>query len=331
MTEEYIKLMNHLEVAGIRTMQEHYDFSRDRLNDYYDSFISYADDHLQKKAAELAFPPTYLYIRKDVTLNAYASSTDEYKILGFHHGAFEQMYDFFEAQSELLNEPQHGAVRKLLEHTENPPFYAFFQYFMMFLYYHEYAHLVQGSRCGSSFFLLEYLGAKQSVVDVLVSHAREFDADILACNAVGRLVAHHFLDEKGQFTATSQELTLLASVALTSIFCYFWIAPGGRVPLYYQEFDHPHPYIRICYIAIYLTNAIAINIPVNIQMDPKLAVTNALKLAEIMISIKFPVAVRRFAEEFKANDQKISDYVNVIINRAVEIPELCNNRPDNVL
>jgi hypothetical protein len=331
MTNAYVKMMDDLEAAGIRTMRDHYDFSRDALDEEYDSFFEYSTTHMKKKEKDLGYPTCYLYIRNDPTINAYAASTPTYKIIGFHHGCFERLYSFFNSQEDLLNDPEYGTIKSLLARLGNDTIYSFFQYYMMFLYYHEFAHLVQGSRTKTTFYLQEYATKGQGCTDILYCHAREMDSDWLACNACGIMVGQFFLDEQNNFNGTGEELTTLATVALTAIFCYFLIAAGYNQEIYFEAEDHPHPFVRISYVAEFLAKVIAGNKPDSVKFDANSAVGSALELSERMLSSTFPNALPNFKQAFTENKHQIEEYVNKIIDRAIDTPELCMNQSHDIL
>lgn len=155
MSEAYADLVVHLVRSGIVASQHLYDFSYKSLEVVYDQFYDFFNEILQEQAKKLGFPPSYLYFVDDEDPNAYASSPGDCKKIGIHYGAIEKLYEFFERQEDLLKTAPFNNVRDLLSSTGNPVYYAFTQYFYTFLFYHEYAHLIQRSPI-ESFTHIEY-------------------------------------------------------------------------------------------------------------------------------------------------------------------------------
>lgn len=198
---------------------------------------------------------------------------------------------------------------------------------MSHAYYHEYAHLVQRSpinRADHS----EDNASIPSPAEVPESHAREMDADWLATNIVALQLTGAFTDEESRWIGgNGADLVTLASVALCSIFCFFVQAAQRYTDVYFGERVHPHPLIRIAFIAQYMGKVIRKNLPDSIEFDEARALRKALSLAERMLTPVYGDAVARLAEQLDRHYADIERYGNQIIDKALSMPGMCGSRP----
>src|ERR1700761_3493517 len=102
MVHAYIKLIDLLVSTKIVDKKELYDYSYKELEEVYDQFYDFANTFLQDQVQKQRFPPSYLFFVDDESPNAYAVSTEKYKKIGFHFGAIEALYYFFERQKDIL-------------------------------------------------------------------------------------------------------------------------------------------------------------------------------------------------------------------------------------
>ena len=138
-------LENRDELVAKKIVPSHaiYDYRDDPLQEAYDELFKLAHEHLQKKQITLKFPTTYFYYDTDLSTNAFAFSKPEYKLIGVNKGAVENMFNFFEDQKEIFNKEEYQSFNGLISRTNNPTHVTIYQLYTLFLYYHEYAHLIQ--------------------------------------------------------------------------------------------------------------------------------------------------------------------------------------------
>lgn len=297
-----------------------------RLTDVYELFYEFANTHLQGRRQALGFPPSYLFFRNDFSVNAFARTRAAYKMIGINYGCFEQMFGLYEDNEAKFGGQEYESLHQVCVKIGNPLHICLFQFFSMFVYYHEYAHLVQRSPL-STFQIDESLSGNVPAPDVLRSHAYELDADWYASSNAGQHMTQFFEDVNHEFTGTEQEVSDMASLGLTAILCYF-IKSGGAFPqMYLAERTHPHAFVRLCYCTIFLLNTLAPNLPPNFVINQADILNKSISMAELILAGPPGNPVAGFAGIFMQHQQAMENHINDIIDYAVGDPFLCRNRP----
>lgn len=326
MSPAYTTLVAALNQQNLVLADDIYDTDTvQRLTDVYELFYDFANTHLQGRRAALGFPPSYLFFRNDISVNAFARTRATYKMIGINYGCIETIYDLFEERAPRFEDPAYSSLHALAARIGNPMHVCFFQFFSLFLYYHEYAHLVQ--RAPLATFDIDELNGNPAVEQVLRSHAYELDADWYAASNAAMHMTQYFENEDGGFEGTEQEVADMISIGLAAILTYF-IKSGGPFPvLYLAERSHPHPFVRLSYCAVFLLDTLAPNLPANFELNQATILNKSALLAQIMLTENNINPLIGFAAIFMQNHDAIENHINNIIEYAVGDPHLCRNRP----
>ena len=328
MRQPYVDNYERIEAAGILAADEKlYDYSDDERKDAYDDLFESANEFLQQQAKAQGFPPCFFYFRRDDSVNAFAISQKKYKRIAFTHGMVEALYDYFEQKEDLLQEAEFSDLHNVLAPYQNPYSYNFFQFWQMFTTYHEYAHLVQRGR-NSEFSYAEFDSGKPG--DILESHALELDADFLAASQLAINILEEMRDSAGNLKRDPGDLQVLCSIALASAFIFFMKTAGGLKGLYFQENEHPHPYVRIAFLSNIMLDTIQKNAP-DLPFDSRACVNRALDIAEKIMDGDYKDPAQTFKAEFGKHFDPIINHLVGVVEKMKTMPNLCYNLPPDRL
>lgn len=325
MSPAYTALIQSLSLQNLVPAADIYNTDTvQRLTPVYDLFYDFANTHLQQRRAALGFPPSYLFFRNDFTVNAFARTMPNYKMIGINYGCIEIMYDFFDEKAPSFNGQDHASLHAVAAKIGNPLHVDFFQFFSLFVYYHEYAHLVQ--RAPLSNFDIDELNNTLTPEQVIQTHAYELDADWYSVSNVAMHMTQFFENEAGEFEGTEQEVADMVAIGLAAILTYF-VKSGGAFPvLYLAEKKHPHPFVRLSYCSVFLLDTLAPNLPDGFALNKTAIMHKAVSLAETMLTEDGVNPLEGFAGIFMQNSDAIEEHINNIIDYAVSDPNLCRNR-----
>lgn len=328
MTAAYRNVLDRFARGELTLNQPVYDYSTNgQLQELYDTFYTAMNGHLQDRAALQGWPaPVFLFVDRPV-VNAFASPRNNPMMIGINRGLIETMFGLFDGQQQVFDLPEFEDIRQVLTSTGNEPSIVILQFVLAFCYQHEYAHLLQLSP-EVPFTFEEVQNLPTRPADVPVLHAYEMDADDVAAHRVGWLLTGHFKDDQNNWlNGTSDQVTDLAGAALAGIFCMMVHFAQGHPVIYYGELAHPHPLIRLAFVAQKLPRIIRANVPAGIELDDQAALTKAVRLAERILQPIYGDAVRGLAGILTANDVEIRAYGNRIIDLALTMPGLSHRRP----
>ncbi|PWV47051.1 hypothetical protein [Chitinophaga sp. S165] len=327
MTAAYRNVLDRFANGELTLDKPIYDYSANRqLHELYDTFYIAMDGHLQDRAQMLGWPPPVLLFVERPTVNAFASPGRNPKMIGINCGLVETMFTLFDGQQQVFDLPEFAEIGQVLASTGNEPSISILQFVLSFCYQHEYAHLLQLSPA-VPFTVEERQGLPTPPASVPVRHALEMDADHVAAHRVGWLLTGHFKDEHDNWqNGTSEQVTDLTAAAQAGIFCLMVHFAKKFPVIYYGELDHPHPLVRIAFIARYLPKIIRANVPDGIVLDDRAALTKAFRLAERLLLPTYGDPVKNLATIFAANEADIQAYGNQIIDLARSMPGLSHHR-----
>ena len=327
MTPIYTATRDTLIQQGIVTADDVYNTDNDPyLSELFDLYHEKMNEHLQGRKALLNFPPSFLYFHNDFSVNGFARTHANYKLIGIYYGSVEILFALFEDSLEKFAGEVYQDLHDLSAKIGNPLNITFFQFFSLFVYYHEYAHLVQ--RAPQAFYdISEEFGNVLTAGEALEKHKREFDADWFAATNLAMHMTQFFKDADGNFNATPEEVQNIAAIGLASILCYF-IKSAGTVPnLYLQEKSHAHRYVRLSYCTFFLLETIAPNLPQDFPVNNPAILTKSVQLASIILEDEMGEVVNTFMGIFLENVDAIEAYIQEIIAVAIDDPFMCRNRP----
>jgi hypothetical protein len=327
MRQPYIDNIEQINKSGILDPGEKlYDYSYDFRVDAYDDFFENANHWLQRQAVAQQFPACFLYFRSDDTTNAFARSKPTHKRIAFTHGMIQSLYDYYHQQEDLLNSEEFSDAHKVLDRFNNPYWYALFQFWQMFITYHEYGHLVQRGRDAEvNYKEFNHINAD----NIMESHALELDADYLAASQVAVDILG-ICSDSGILTPNAGEIGTLCSVALASTFVFFMKTAGYYDGVYFLKNEHPHPYVRLMWVTNILLDTIAKSLP-NITIDYKSCTERALEIADRLMEGDYKNPSQTFKQEMNIHYVPLMEHLEAVVKKIKSIKTLCYNLQDDQL
>lgn len=213
-------------------------FVNDSYKDLITLIISFSQTNLEKSCGIIG-RNSFVYIVDDISVNAFATKISGRGIIGINHGAILELYN------SIVKSPKEF----------NKLDYFTYQIVILFLFYHEKAHLIQGKK-GHLGLINEMTSSR--VYDPKM-HLREFDADIYA---VSMILAH--IEEFSIKNNHSLDILIASAIAGIYILCMKFM--GGNAQFYLKDKSHPHGKLRMLYITTQLIR--------NINKGKKIDLTN---------------------------------------------------------
>lgn len=298
------------------------------LEDVFNLFLKFCQENLDLKSKEFDITPARIFIKNENSVNAFASNFNKYYVVAINSGTIVNLFAFFNSKAKIFTEKKlfflNSFNSKLAELCNAPVYYLMQQVCNQFTYYHELAHLIQMSP-GKPTIISEAYFTGGGNFD-RNSHIYEFDADIYASENV----AFHLIEfwkKSPELIRNSQNLSYLISIGAVSIFSYFMQLMKIAKGIYYAEFSHPHPLIRISYIVDCFIRTIEGNIGTQNGLNSKVILNDAFKILDELFINDPSNIITNFVQMFWTEKNKIKDYVDSeIIHFVEQMPELTYNR-----
>ncbi|MDY0143743.1 MAG: hypothetical protein RBR97_17800 [Bacteroidales bacterium] len=227
---------------------------------------------------------SYFFFNNYKSINAKARKENDVYYVSVNMGTIVHLINMYLEKDNLLDENKHKAIiefEKLLDTSIQNLMY---QNVVHFTFYHELAHLIQNSE-----FLLSSLN---EIVDNeskfnIENHILELDADEFSALCIGA----HLFDYADRIFGkkyNAKHFEILITILGSSIFLYLNKFQSNTAVIYYKEFIHPHPMIRITNIMFTLTrycSSLLVHKGIKVSMSEKDIYLKILSFSE-QISVK---------------------------------------------
>ena len=262
----------------------------------------------------------------DVQVNASAGKQHGHYLIEMNVGLVKKMYGHFYDHNKAFKVDSYlSETYNQLVPEDTPPDFLMYQISIQFTFYHELAHLVQDSKL-LSFRLTENLISADNEFELL-DHLTEFDSDLHATNLICFHIIEFWRKLKPELI-NSGSISKLLSLYAATIFSYFTFLEGNGYDLYFAEYSHPHPIIRISYILDAMVAIAELNLKGE-KIDQRAILEEAFNILERMAEAnKQANPVARFKNIFGIKHQEIAGYVDHLITASEKIPFLVKNRFD---
>ena len=263
--------------------------------------------------------PFELFLIKNSEVNAFAYRYGDLSLIGIHHSLYKAFEQRLQSRIPSASDYTSGIFNSVAKHLDVEIDFFMFQIMMLFVYYHELAHLYQFEIANGnqhSAFERYNLAAGNNFEQEV--HAMEIDADMFAANNV----SFHILQYWQNFPEEERNATTLATliiIAMTSILLLFYELGQQWHKIYFKDYDHPHELIRAAYIIEMIINSLSTNLPEAQKVDYKVCIQSSLTIAEELTSVaneKRP----GFMQVFFAYNKEINSYLD-------EMKEFLNHVP----
>lgn len=305
----YFEVIEELKGIGINALDgEFYDYRNLPLEKEFKLFYEYCQEYLDRDDLGFNIKPARFYYNTNTDVNGLAYSKNGYLLIEIYMGTIFGLEKFFDEKKEHFNSASLEKYRTIIEVDKITPSYFLFQYVTLYFLYHEVGHLIQ--RSAGSVDYKEFITTKCEGEDIVTQHIREHDADWFAANQIAfhlKPFASKISDSgKTELKVVLEEVT---SLALAGIYMYFIRRAKAYPKIYYQEYCHPHPSVRLSYMIIYLLDALSENI--SFKLDQHSVLKNAILISEaLMIEPD-----RNIIEEYSLQLQEEMDNVETYINK----------------
>ncbi|MDP1844217.1 MAG: hypothetical protein Q8K64_12410 [Sediminibacterium sp.] len=257
--------------------------------------------------------PFELFLIKNDDVNAFACRDNGLNIITIYLSLFKAMEDRLVNEFPDLSNESSAIMKQirpaLIKGKEGiTPDFLLYQNATLFTYYHELGHLNQMSHAsyGALGRLVKerYCLVKGKEFDQ-VAHAMEIDADLFAANFISGHI-RQFWDELPSEHRSPDNLLNLIAIACASIFVFFHVISEGWDVMYFLDFDHPHPVIRISYIADSIVTMAAKDVAVSRENCIHLALVIATDLMKYGKVDGIPDYIKLYRD----NQDSISRYIH---------------------
>jgi len=219
------------------------------------------DIHFKRKSISHS---SFLF-SNDFSINARARIKKDQGIIFFNIGLMQDCIDKY-LYNHDLNDFIKSKYPSLAEEYDSSVSYLAFQVNTQFTYYHELAHLFQFSKSDTENELQERTG--NGGFDIM-KHKLEINADthasIYIATHIHQYIVNTFSENINQYNVVNT-ITIIGACLLEYVLNF-----TDKFELYFEEYSHPHPLIRILNIILNITNHFS-QIPIfkdkGIKLDP---------------------------------------------------------------
>lgn len=291
------------------------------LEQHYSDYFQFCQENMDTMNLQHQIRPASVYFNWKRTIGARAMKKNGYYSVSINTGTIHAFHELFR---EHFTIDRHIPEGELLNLNETPLQYVMYQVAVLFLYYHELAHLIQMSdedRCdfNEDFPLNEPVAGYSRE-----QHLREMDADLFAAQYICDHILHWVRDHP---TPSAIDLRNYTTAAIAALFALFLKSQGRPQPLYFEEHAHPHLMIRITYVQDYIIRRLGEIKPQHIAFHGQEVMRGFITGFHPRVLAVFPgYNLSDYAQAIVDNQQRIEDFVIRMFHDSLEFPDLVINR-----
>ncbi|WP_430404227.1 hypothetical protein [Fluviicola sp.] len=220
-----------------------FDFeSSPHCNEFNQAFKFY--DEAISRNAHFGIEPHLLFYKKSYSINAAATKENEHYIININAGTIVHLMERFKPENVPLND-EYADFQNLLDVSIANLMY---NTALHFTFYHELAHLIQKSDLlDSTLFERPDTVSRFSIE----RHILELDADTFSSLCVGTHLLQYARQCFGE-NMDCESIKKLIVVACGSALLYLLSFQSNALPIYYEEYTHPHPVVRISCVVFHI-------------------------------------------------------------------------------
>jgi hypothetical protein len=236
------------------------------INSYYESNIDLLDDNpyrdlllglfkfctesIERYSSSFNLKPTYFFYHNSTAPNAFADGRHfSSNVIMINEGLIDNLYRSFNSVNINFSEIDLGKYAYLNSTLKHPLNSLMFEAGMIFIFFHEFAHLIQNQNASTYF-----------IEEVLVSapynqyrHIKEYDSDLQGCNFVLNYIQQYCEDNFNIFVNDAERENMfwlgLSSVIITLLLLLNNFEEGEENrDFYLRSRTHPHEAMRVYYI-----------------------------------------------------------------------------------
>jgi hypothetical protein len=326
---KYQAIIEELTKENILPANDIFDYQFAPLKAIYKNYFEYCQEYLSKYCHAYEIEPARFYFRNENSVNAVAYRKNGFFLIGVNTGTIRKTYNLFYDQNKIFEEDGQLAKEftELSEIINIPLGFLMFQLSTLFTFHHELAHLVQKSS-------LLIIGVKEkynSLVNknsIIERHVLEFDSDLHGADAVSSQILLIFKKLATQYQ-NPKNLVKLLSIGIATIYIYFILCfPNKLHKIYYMQFSHPHPLIRISYVLDRFIRTANEDLPISAAMNPEKLAQLGFVISNIFLKTQknHNSVIDEFPNQFLENFDSIENYINDLLEYSRKEKNLMMNR-----
>ncbi|NUY82738.1 hypothetical protein HUK80_17680 [Flavobacterium sp. MAH-1] len=283
-------------------------------------YFSEATDNIRAKLnIELLFA-----FRLRQNFNARAHKENDKYIIIINHGTVDQLSKIIQDSISIFKRENIVAITGLP--TDEDILLELFIYLISsYLFYHEFAHILQLSfdkRIDSYTFQEEY---DNTSTYNFTNHVYEMDADLFGI-AIGTILILQYIDDNKlpKNYVTLYNLLTLYILIVANIFIAF---SKNITSIYYKNFLHPHPIIRVINCVEQIINIVSQNTRIDTPFFESI-LERYSKILDVMHLKAESVLI--YSDVVKQNLGDILNYIDEIENSNEQFKELARHRVNEI-
>ena len=323
--KEVIEELTNKGIKAYGAESHFYDYSDNEessLKTLFDEFFQFGQEYLDRDDLEFNAKPARLYYSTNIGLNALARKVNEYYLVEIYMGTIAWMENFYMSMDDKFNQDVLEHFQKISQLRGVTPGKFLLQLATIYYFYHEVGHLIQSS--GQDADYVEYLQNECIGDEIPIRHMRELDADWNA----GYCMALHLkqfaeVDSNGAHLIDPVILLEIAALGLAAIYMYFINRTDKNPSIYYQEKCHPHPSVRLSYMAVFVLDNLQANVPYPINKNEILK--KAIMISEILMKDGDKSIIAEYSLALLKEIKKVEEYIKKIMSDTENYPYLCKH------
>jgi hypothetical protein len=296
------KIINNTSI----TSDEIFDYEYSPLREEFNLNFEFYNEALRRNS-DYGISPSLLFYSNDFSVNAAACNENGSYIIRIHLGLMQYLIERFKNKTDLLVGIVNDEFRDFEASINVPINELMYQNALHFTFYHEMAHLIQKSELLSSVLYEKY--QDESVYSEL-NHLLELDADKFSSLCIGAHILG-FLDTNFGSTLTKEQLEKTLILICSSALFYLLSFQTNKKAIYYKEYTHPHPVIRITCIILNIVEYIR-------QSLSKKGYGIEINTNEVLFKC---IEFSNTLSVYKFESNLIEDYTNILVSETKNILE----------
>lgn len=327
MSYNYTEIIDDLRARAQVLTGDIFEYEFSEISDIYERYFQFCQENLTEECDEFDIQPAKFYYRSEYGINARAGLQNGYFIIGVNMQTIHALYDLFYERNNIFETDPFllDNYKELTDKFDVPPGHLMFQLATLFTFYHERAHLIQKSDLLPTSLFEQ--PTKTNTQDFSIErHVIELDSDLDTAHKICFHLVEYFKKLNANDRAVENFQKIL-SLGVASVFSYFLLYYKEDVKVYYKEYTHPHPLVRISYIVDCFVRVAEINIPEDLKIDLGKTIRDGFSIANTFYKSVFKIElVERFAAQFMEESNDVEVYVNELLGVGEGMPYLVKNR-----
>jgi hypothetical protein len=327
---EYL-LTQDILIKGVKMSEaDYFEFDKDDLKEVYADYFNFCINALKRTEVKYQIYPSYAIYLNNFSVNAMAGLINQNFLILFNMGLITNLHRFFTEIRFDFSNPVYSDFNMMDKDFDSSPEWLMFQIATQFTFYHEQAHLIQKSEILNSVVQENY--ANGIGFYSLEHHVLEIDADTWASHFVCYHIVEYWHRQKEEIK-NQETFISLVTLGLSAIFSYFIFLSGDRYKIYLKESTHPHPSIRISYMADIFLNVAEQSFGKEFTIDKNSILVSCFRVCEEMFKDRRPEInyVAIFLEELAQEIKNSQEYIKEMQAEIRKRPYLTVNNMDRLL